>query len=189
MAITLQKLVIQQNFQLASPPKSGSPVLPMSTEMENLCQPLRKNGKMAITLQKLIVQQNFQLPSPPKSGSPVLPVLMETENLHWPLRKNGPPKSGSLVLPVSEMALTLQKLIVQQNFQLPSLPKSGSLVLPVSTETENLHQPLRKNGKMALTAKTHHTAKFSITGQNKVWVSGSPCVYGNGKFVSAIEKK
>ena len=95
-------------FSITNPPRCGSLVLLVSTETENLGQPLWKNRKMVLTLQKLVIQQNFQLLTPPKSGSPVVLVSTEMENLHQPLWKN------------VKMALTLQKLVIQQNFQLPT---------------------------------------------------------------------
>ena len=44
-------------------------------EMQNLCQPLRKMGKMAVVPQKRVLEQNFQLPTPLKFGSPHESVL------------------------------------------------------------------------------------------------------------------
>ena len=127
MALTLQKLIVQQNFQSSSPPgetKSGSLVLPPKVclrEMENLCQPLRKNGKMALTLQKLIVSKIIRAPQNLVLNGKFVSAIEKK----W---KNG-----------------YNSAKTRQNFQ---FRKSGSPVLPVS-EMENLCQ--EKNGKMALT--------------------------------------
>ena len=65
MAVAPQKRVLEQNFQLPTPLKFGSPVFWVSTETQNWCRPLQKMGKMAIAPQKRILEQNFQLLTPP----------------------------------------------------------------------------------------------------------------------------
>ena len=73
MAIAPQKLVLEQNFQLPTLLKFGSPVFRVLTEMQNWCRPLWKMGKMAVAPQKCVLEQNSQLPTPPKvwvSGFP-----------------------------------------------------------------------------------------------------------------------
>ena len=59
MSIAPQKRVLEQNFQLLTPLKFGSPVLRVLTEMQNWCWLLRKMGEMAIAPQKRILEQNF----------------------------------------------------------------------------------------------------------------------------------
>ena len=64
MALAPKKRVLEQNSQLPTPLKFGSPVFRVSTEMENWCQPLWKMGKMAIAPQKCVLEQNSQLLTP-----------------------------------------------------------------------------------------------------------------------------
>ena len=87
------------------------------------------------------------------------------------------------------MALDLQKCILEQKFQLPTPTKFGSLVFQVSTETENLCQPLCKNGSSS--PKMHPRAKLPITDPPilQVWVSSFRNVDGNGNFASTIMQK
>ena len=75
-----QKHVLEQNFQLPTPLKFGSPIFRVLTEMQNWCRQLQKMGKMAIAPQKHILEQNFQLSTPLKFGSPVCWVLTEMQN-------------------------------------------------------------------------------------------------------------
>ena len=114
MAIAPQNCVLEQNFQLLTPLKFGSPVFRVLTEMQNLCRPLWKMGKMAVAPQKHTLKQNFQLPTPLKFGSPVFRVFTETHNWCQPLQKMG------------KMAIAPQKRVLEQNFQLPTPLNFGS---------------------------------------------------------------
>ena len=164
MAVVPQKYVLEQNFQLLTPLKFGSPVFWVLTEMQNWCQPLQKMGKMAIEPQKHILQQNFQLPTPLKFGSPVFWVLMKTQNWCRPLQKMG------------KMAVAPQKHILEQNFQLPTPIKFGSPVFWVLTETQNCCRPLKKMGKMAIVPQKHILEQnFQLPTPPKVWVSPWKC--------------
>ena len=101
MAPTLQKLVIQQNFQLPSSPKSGSLVLLVSMEMEKF---VSHYEKMALILQKLVIQQNFQfqLPTPPPKSSKnhQTPTQISTPLLSKPNCSAPPPNyQNSLLCP------------------------------------------------------------------------------------------
>ena len=135
MAIAPQKYILEQNFQLPTPLKFGSPVYWVSTEMQNWCRPLQKMGKMAVAPQKYILEQNFQLPTPLKFGSPVFWVSTEMQNWSQPLWKMG------------KMAIAPQKCILEQNFQLPTPPKVWvSGLLSVNRNTK-LVSAITENGK------------------------------------------
>ena len=82
------------------------------------------------------------VPPPPQLST-------ETEYWCWPLWKNG------------KMATILQKIILQQKFQITDLPKFGSPLFQVSMETEYWCYPLWKNGRHF--TENHHTAKSPIT--------------------------
>ena len=75
MAVAPQKRVLEQNFQLPTLLKFGSPVFRVLMETQNWCWPLQKMGKMAVVPQKCVLEQNLQLPNPLKFGSPHESVL------------------------------------------------------------------------------------------------------------------
>ena len=58
--------IVQKNFQLPTPPKFGSLVFWVLTEMEYQSRSLWKNLKIAAISLISIVWKNFQLPTPPK---------------------------------------------------------------------------------------------------------------------------
>ena len=64
MALAPQKRILEQNLELPTRLKFGSPVFRVSMETHNWCRPLWKMGKMAVAPQKRILEQNFQLPTP-----------------------------------------------------------------------------------------------------------------------------
>ena len=76
--------IIQKNFQLPTPPKFGSLVFRVLTEMEYQHRLLWKNWKMAAISLISIIQKNFQLLTPPKFGSLVFRVSTEMEYQHQP---------------------------------------------------------------------------------------------------------
>ena len=84
----LVKKFIQQNFKLPMPPKFGSLLFLVLTEMENCHWLLWKNWKMAAILWKIVVQQNSKLLIPQKFGFLLFLVSMETENWHQPVWEN-----------------------------------------------------------------------------------------------------
>ena len=70
IAVAPPKHVLEQNFQLPTPLKFGSPVFRVLTEMQNWCRPLEQMGKMAVAPIIRVLEQNFQLPTPLKFGCP-----------------------------------------------------------------------------------------------------------------------
>ena len=142
-------------FPITEPPKvwvSGPPCINRNGKFVSAIVKKWKNGSNSA---KTHHTAKFPITDPPKvwvSGPPcvdrngklVSAIVKKWKNgskIHAKFPITSPPKA-IVKKKLGKMALTLQKLIIQQNFQLPSPPKSGSPVLPASTEMENLHQPL-----------------------------------------------
>ena len=93
MAIAPQKCFLEQNSQLPTHLKFGSPVFLVSMEMKNWCQPLWKMGKVAIAPQnmsshsspKMHPRAKLPITNPPKVWVFGFPVSMEMENWCRPL--------------------------------------------------------------------------------------------------------
>ena len=68
MVVAPQKRVLEQNSQLQTPLKFGSPVFRVSMEMENWCQPLQKMGKVDIAPQKTCPRAKLPITDPLKFG-------------------------------------------------------------------------------------------------------------------------
>ena len=66
MAIAPQKRVLEQNFQLPTPPKVWVSGFLSVNGNAKLVSAITEMGKMAVAPQKHILEQNFQLPTPPK---------------------------------------------------------------------------------------------------------------------------
>ena len=90
MAVVPQKYILEQNFQLPTPPKvwvSGFLSVDGNTK---LVSAITENGKkMAVAPQKCILEQNFQLPTPLKFGSPVFWVSDRNTKLVSAIMENG----------------------------------------------------------------------------------------------------
>ena len=85
------------------------------------------------------------------------------------------------------MAVTPQKCILEQNFQLPTPPKVWVSGFPSVNGNAKLVLAITENGKNGRSSpKTRPRAKLPITDPPKVWVSGFLSVDGNAKLVSAI---
>ena len=72
MAVAPQKCVLEQNFQLPTPPKvwvSGFLSVDGNAKLVSAITENEKND--AVAPQKCVLEQNFQLPTSLKSGSPV----------------------------------------------------------------------------------------------------------------------
>ena len=101
MALTLQKLIIQQNVQLQTPAHSLGLQSSLCQRKWKIC--VSHCEKMALTLQKLVIQQNFQLLTPPP------PIVWVSSPLC--IYRNG--KFVSAIVKKWKNGPTLQKLVVK----------------------------------------------------------------------------
>ena len=154
--------------------ETENPVLIVSTEMENLSQPLWKNGPNSA---KKFIQQNFQLPTPKVwvCGSPCV---------------NRNRKFGSAITKKWKNSPNSAKTCHTAKFPITDPSKvwvSGSPCVNGNGKFRSAIMKKWKNGPNSAQARC--TAKFPITDPPKVWVSGSPCINGSRKFGSAMMKK
>ena len=152
-------LIIQKNFQLPTPPKFGSLVFQVSTELEYQHPPLWKNWKMAAISLILIVWKNFLLLTPPKvwvSGFPsvngnrisALAIMKKLKNGCHFFNINHTKKCP--ITKILKNGCHFFNIDHTEKFPITNPPpKFGPLVFLVSMETEYQYQPLWKNWKMA----------------------------------------
>ena len=152
MAIAPQKCILEQNFQLPTPLKFGSLVFQMSTEMQNWCQPLWKNGKYGRRSPKMHPRAKLPITNPPKVWISGFPSVDGNAKLMFSITENG--KNGCS----SPKTHPRAKLLISDP---PKVWVSG---FPSVNGNAKLVSAITENGKNGHSSpKTHPRAKLRFS--------------------------